>query len=71
MSWYIQAGYGFDVGQDFDRAAADTPIELAPNEFARPGCVIGYIAGDPSSRLGFMRPPRVRVHVPRRGLIER
>jgi len=25
--------------------------------------VIGYIAGDPASRLAFMRSARVRVHV--------
>jgi len=63
MASYIRAGFGFHVGQDFDRVTHDTPIELAPKEFALPGKVIGYIAGDPASRLAFMRSARVRVHV--------
>lgn len=67
---YIKAGFGFDVGQDFSRAIVDTPIELAPAEYAEAGHVIGYIAGDLQSRLGFMRKPRIRVHVRRRGIIE-
>jgi hypothetical protein len=62
---YIKAGWGFDVGQDFSRVAVDTPITLAPTEYAKPGNVIGYIAGSPASKLGFMRAPRVRVHVRR------
>ena len=67
---YIKAGYGFDVGQDFDRVTVDTPIDLAPSEFAKPGNVIGYIAGNPTSKLGFMRAPRVRVHVRRSAIGE-
>jgi hypothetical protein len=67
---YIKAGFGFDVGQDFSRVAADTQIELAPGEYAKPGHVIGYIAGNPSSKLGFMQSPRVRVHLRRSGIIE-
>ena len=63
MASYIREGCGFHVGQDFDRVTCDTPIELAPKEFALPGHVIGYIAGDPASRLCFMRAPRIRVHV--------
>jgi len=59
----ISAGWGFDVGGDFARAKVDTQIELAPDEYAKPGHVIGYIKGDPQSPLGFMRHPRVRVHV--------
>jgi hypothetical protein len=70
MATYIKAGHGFDVGQDFDRVMVDTPITLAPGEYARPGNVIGYIAGDIQSPLGFMRTPRVRVHVRRSGIIE-
>ena len=62
---HIKAGWGFNVGNDFARAKVDTPIELAPNEYAKPGNVIGYIAGDPDSPLGFMRSARVRVHVQR------
>jgi hypothetical protein len=67
---YIKAGNGFDVEQDISRVTADTPIELAPAEYAKPGHVIGYIAGDPASKLGFMRSPRVRVHVRRDGITE-
>lgn len=48
----------------------DTPISLAPNGCAKPGNVIGYIAGDPASNLGFMRTPRVRVHVRRAAIGE-
>jgi hypothetical protein len=65
MATYIKAGNGFDVGQDFNRVMVDTPITLAPTEYARPGNVIGYIAGNPASNLGFMRAPRVRVHMRR------
>jgi antirestriction protein ArdC len=65
---FIRAGYGFNVGYDFARLRVDTPIELAPNEFARPGEFIGYIAGDPTSSLGFLRAPRVRVLITRAAL---
>lgn len=68
MSAYIKAGFGFTVCQDFARAAADTPITLAPNEYAKPGHVIGYIAGNPQSPLAFLRPTRVRVHVRKDGI---
>jgi hypothetical protein len=61
MAIYIKAGNGFDVGQDFNRVMVDTPITLAPGEYAKPGNVIGYIAGDPTSNLGSMRTPRVHV----------
>jgi hypothetical protein len=64
------AGWGFDVGQDFARAETDTPIELAPDEFAKPGHVIGYIKGDLQSPLGFLRRTRVRVHVTKQALKE-
>lgn len=66
----IKAGWGFNVGGDFARAKVDTPVELAPEEFAKPHHVIGYITGDKSSPLGFMRADRVRVHVPTAALIE-
>ena len=67
---YIKAGNGFDVGQDFARAVTDTAIELAPQEYAKPGNIIGYIAGDPTSKLGFMRRDRIRVHVRKSAIIE-
>lgn len=63
MKYFIKAGYGFDVGPDFGRVKADTPITLDTEQYAKPGCVIGYIAGDPNSTLGFMRSKTVRVHV--------
>jgi len=62
---YIKAGWGFNVQQDFARAKVDTPIELAPSEYAKPGHVIGYIAEDAKSSLGFLRygsKGKVRVH---------
>ena len=67
---YIKHGCGYHVGQDFNRANGLTPIDLAPGEHASPGHVIGYIAGDPASRLGFMRRDIVRVHVRRDHLVE-
>ena len=63
LNTFIRKGYGFDVQGNFARARADTPIELAPSEYAKPGCIIGYIAGDPAHQFGFMRSTRVRVHV--------
>jgi len=60
---FIKKGWGFNVDYDFARAAENTPIELAPTEYAKPGHVIGYIAGNPASSLGFLRRARVRVHV--------
>jgi hypothetical protein len=67
---YIKAGNGFDIGQNFARATENTPIKLAPGEYAKPGNVIGYIAGNPASHLGFMRAPLVRVHVRRSAIGE-
>ncbi len=62
----IRQGYGFDVGQDFARATKDLPVTLARNEYAKPGCVIGYIDADPNASLGFLkygnRDGKVRVH---------
>src|SRR5262245_30897253 len=69
-AWLIPAGIGYRVGQDFNRTAADTLIELAPREHADAGHIIGYIPGEPASGLAFMRPIRVRVHV-RRDLLRR
>ncbi len=63
MMTYIKAGNGFDVGNDFARAMVDMPIEIASGEYSKPGHIIGYVAGDPKSPLGFMRAARVRVHV--------
>ena len=65
MMTYIKKGYGYSVGQDFNRAVVDTPIDLALDEHALPHHVIGYIAGDSKHPLGFMRAKRVRVHVRR------
>ena len=66
---HIIKGWGFTVGGDFARAAADTPVRLAPSEHAKPGHVIGYIAGNPKSGLSFLRTmPEVRVHVLRQAL---
>ncbi len=64
MATFIKAGYGFHVGENFDRAIVDIPIELAPAEFAKPRYTIGYIVGDPASRVQFLRAKRVRVHLP-------
>ena len=64
----IKKGWGFDVGGNFARAKEDIPIELAPNEYAKPHHVIGYISGDKNHSLGFMRYPRIRVHVKREAL---
>ena len=62
----LKAGFGFDVGQDFARAKADTPARLAPTEYAKPGRVIAYIPADPSASLGFLkygnRDGEVRIH---------
>ncbi len=65
---FIRAGWGFTVGQDFARATKDTPITLVPDEHATRGDVIGYIAADPSSSLGFLKyssSGKIRVCVPR------
>lgn len=52
----IKKGYGFNVGQDFSRAAHDTPIELSPAEDSGGfRYVIGYIPANPASGLGFLR----------------
>ena len=67
---YIRKGWGADIGNDFARMAEDTPITLAPTEFAKPGYVIGYIAGNPKHSLGFMRAARVRVHVQKQAIVE-
>lgn len=68
---YIAAGWGFNVGANFDRAIVDIPCELAPGEYAGPaGNVIAYIAGDPESRVSFLRGSgRIRVCVPRRAIV--
>jgi hypothetical protein len=68
MSTYIKSGWGFTVGQNFDRAIVDIPIDLAPSEYAKPGHVAGYIKGDPDSRVAFLRGNRIRVQVVKRGL---
>lgn len=60
---FIKEGWGFDVGPNFARTKERTPIELAPTERAMPGHVTGYIKGDQTSPLSFMRGERIRVHV--------
>ena len=67
MKTYIKVGYGFHVGQDFGRVSEDTPITLAPDEYARPGHAIGYIPAMPDRPEGFLRNGNrdglIRVHV--------
>jgi hypothetical protein len=60
MVTYIKRGYGFNVGQDFARASEDLLINEPRLDR---GYIYGYIAGNPASSLGFLRPNRVRVHV--------
>jgi hypothetical protein len=64
---YIKQGYGFNVGQDFARAAKDMPIEIRVRQG---GFTYGTIAGNPESILGFMRMPTVSVKVPNSGIAE-
>ena len=64
----IKKGWGFNVGQDFAHATQDTPIEIDETAYAKPGCVVGYISGNPESPLGFLRHPKVRVHVQKQAL---
>ena len=54
----IQSGCGFNVGHDFSRTSEPTPIDIVER---RGRYVIGYIDGNPQSKLGFMR--SIRVHV--------
>lgn len=71
MKTFIQKGYGFDVGQDFTRAQNDLEIRLAPEEYAKPGYVIGYIAPMPASKLGFLRQGKeIRVHVQKQAIVK-
>ena len=60
MTTFIPQGYGFNVGRDFARATEDTLINEPRVER---GHVYGYIAGNPQSKLGFMRPNRVYISV--------
>ena len=70
--YVIMKGFGFNVSQDFDRAAEDIPIEI---EETRGGTVIGYIKPDPNSNLGFRKygagPKGIRVHTNRNCIGER
>lgn len=71
MKTFIKSGYGFTVGQDFARAAVDTPIELDAKAYAQPGCVVGYIPANPNASLGFLKygtNGKVRVHVQEKAL---
>lgn len=53
---------------------AETPIELAPTEYAKPGHVIGYIPENPASSLGFLKyghNGKVRIHAPSDAIAKR
>lgn len=63
----IAAGWGFNVDQNFARAKTDTPIEIVEEDGR---WVIGDIKGDPTSALGFMRRPSIRVRVDKRAIVE-
>ncbi len=71
---YIKAGWGFDVEQNFARAVIDTPIELDEKAFSgSPRYVIGYIAENPASTLGFLKyghNGKVRVRIDRASIGE-
>lgn len=62
----LRAGYGFDIGQNFARAAKYIPARIALGEYAKPGCVIAYIPADPASSLGFLKygnkDGEIRIH---------
>ncbi len=59
---FIKAGTGINVGNDFTRLTEDTPIEIDTKAYKRRSFdVVGTIAGQPDSKLGFMRSARVRV----------
>lgn len=62
---YIKEGWGFNVGQDFARAVIDTPLDIT---HTRGQYVYGTIAGNPDSKLGFLRPDRVYVTVQARAV---
>ena len=64
----IKEGFGFTVGQDFARAASDTPFEVDP-AVTHPRCLYGWIAGNKDSKHGFLRggsTGKVRVMVDKR-----
>ncbi len=69
MAAHIKKGYGFHVDYDFTRATRDIPITIDPDAYAKPGNVVGIIAGDPDSPLGFMRRDKIRVHVTKAAII--
>ncbi len=64
----IKKGWGFNVEQNFSRTAQDTPITLDLDAYANPGCVIGWIDGNPDHPLGFMRHGKIRVHIDKQAL---
>lgn len=60
MSHIATSGWGYDhYPQNFARLTEDTPVRLAPTEFAKPGNVIAY-------RLSDNR----RMHIPARAIRE-
>lgn len=67
----IKAGTGVHVDLDFTRLMVDTPLEVdqAAMKHARPFEVWGWIAGDATSRLGFMRRVKVRVCTERKYVV--
>ena len=50
----LPAGYGADIDANFWRAKEDTPVYLAPEEYAKPGHVIAYRVSD-GERLHVMK----------------
>jgi hypothetical protein len=60
MAIYIKQGFGFNVGRDFTRTDQDTLLEV---DSERGRFLLGHIAGNPESSLGFLRPERVYVSV--------
>lgn len=59
----IKAGTGVNVGYDFTRLLADTPMEVTE---VRGQLIFGTIAGTPDHPRGFMRSARVHVQTDKR-----
>ena len=70
---YISEGEGMNIGQDFYRAPRDLPCEPLPKEFAKPGCIIALIYGNPAGNLpqsyGFLKGNRLYVQVRKQAII--
>ena len=47
MTTIAKSGWGYDFdGRNFARLAIDTPVRLAPTEYAKPQCIIAYRLAD-------------------------